>query len=71
MGERKWRGGREEGRDRENEREKEKRKERGRSKKFGHPARNEKNQLEKVMRNEPKIMKMLTGKTRNREIVAM
>jgi len=37
-------------------------------KKFGHPARNEKNKLDKVRKNEPKITKMNLG---NREIAAV
>jgi len=40
-------------------------------KKFGHPARNEKNELEKVRRNKPKITEMLSGKIYNREIAAL
>jgi len=39
-------------------------------KKFGHPARNGKNHLEKVHRNEPKITNLLSGKIGNREIAA-
>jgi len=33
-------------------------------KNFGHPARNEKNHLEKVRRNEPTMTKMLSEKNR-------
>jgi len=38
--------------------------------KSGHPARDKKNLLQKVRRNEPKITKMLSEKTENQEIAA-